>query len=272
MNCTQSIKCLIIGGCLFGLATLSNCGDDNPLLFSLEDDIALGQQLESEIAANPSEYPVIARNDNPQAYAYLESMRDDILESQAVRFKDDFEWNLYIIDQDVLNAFAAPGGYIYVYTGLIKFLDKADDLAGVMGHEIAHADRRHSSQQLQQQYGIQILLGAVLGNQGTIAQILGNIAGGAAALSFSRSDESEADEFSVRYLSETDFACNGAATFFQKLVDSGQTGGTPEFLSTHPSPANRVEDINSLADELNCSIDPINETGLTYDEFKALFD
>jgi predicted Zn-dependent protease len=257
---------------LGALFSLSNCGEDNPLLFSLQDDVALGQQLESEIAANPAEYPVLERSEHPEAYAYLESMKDQILDSDEIRYRDEFEWNLYIIDQDVLNAFAAPGGYIYIYTGLIKFLDKADDLAGVLGHEIAHADRRHSSQQLQSQYGIQILLGAVLGNQGTIAQILGNIAGGAAALKFSRDDESQADDFSVRYLSDTDYACNGAATFFQKLIDNGQSGGTPEFLSTHPSPANRVEDINELSNSLNCSVDPIAETGLTYDEFKALFE
>jgi len=71
------------------------------------------------------------------------------------KHKDDFAWQVKIIDDpETLNAFATPGGYIYVYTGLIKFLDTEDQLAGVMGHEIAHADLRHSTRQMTSSYGV----------------------------------------------------------------------------------------------------------------------
>ena len=98
------------------------------------------------------------------AYNYLQGITDEILNSGNVTYRDEFVWKIHIIEDDeVLNAFATPGGYIYVYTGLIKFLENEDDLAGVMGHEIAHSDQRHSVKQLQKMYGVQILLSVVLG-------------------------------------------------------------------------------------------------------------
>ena len=106
--------------------------------FSIEQDKELGAQVAAQIASDTS-FNILSAAEYPEAYAYLESMKNVILNSGSVSYKDEFAWKLHIIDDDVLNAFATPGGYIYVYTGLIKYLEKADDLAGVMGHEIAHA-------------------------------------------------------------------------------------------------------------------------------------
>jgi len=208
--------------------------------------------LKAEIEANPSEYPVLPYLGNESAYNYLYAMRDAILSSSEVQYKEEFDWELFIIQDDsTLNAFAAPGGYMYVYTGLIKFLQEADHLAGVLGHEIAHADQRHSTQQMTQTYGLDVLISVVAGDDpGTLAQI----ASGLAALSFSRSHETDADDHSVDYLCDTDYASNGAAAFFEKLIDQGQTGGTPAFLSTHPNPGNRVENINTRASDKGCSM------------------
>ncbi len=236
--------------------------------FSIEQDKELGAQVAAQIASDTS-FNILSAAEYPEAYAYLESMKNVILNSGSVSYKDEFAWKLHIIDDDVLNAFATPGGYIYVYTGLIKYLEKADDLAGVMGHEIAHADQRHSSKQLQKAYGVQILLSIALGEDASqLAQVAGQIAGTGAILAFSRSAETEADDFSVQYLSDTDYACNGAASFFQKLLDEGQGGSTPAFLSTHPSPDNRVADINVKADKLGCDTGTITESGFTYQDFK----
>jgi predicted Zn-dependent protease len=137
-----------------------------------------------------------------------------------------------------------------VYTGLIDYLDNESDLAGVLGHEIAHADQRHSVNQMIKQYGVQFLLDVAVGEN---SAGLKQVAGGLAGLSFSRSDESEADEYSVRYLCTTGYKGNGAAEFFRKLEAEGQGGSTPEFLSTHPSPDKRVESIDELASDLKCS-------------------
>lgn len=232
-------------------AVYVSCDPDGGInLFSLNDDKQLGLQLRDEILANPAEYPVLPEAQYPQAYQHLRRIRDEILNSGQLNHKDDFTWEVYIIrDDNTLNAFCAPGGYIFVYTGIIKFLQSEDDFAGVMGHEIAHADRRHSTDQMTQQYGIQTLLEVVLGNnQGVIT----DMAAGLLQLSFSRKHENEADEYSVKYLCATDYAANGAAGFFQQLIDQGQTGQVPAFLSTHPSEANRVQNINQEATDRNC--------------------
>ncbi len=252
---------------LLGLSTFWSCDKNGDVvLFSIENDKQLGAQVAAEIEADES-FVILSPEEYPDAYNYLQDMTDNILASDEVTYKDEFVWKIHIIDDDVLNAFCTPGGYIYVYTGLIKYLERADDLAGVMGHEIAHADQRHSSKQLQRAYGIQILLSIALGEESSqLAQMVGQIAGTGATLAFSRDAESEADDYSVEYLSDTDYACNGAASFFQKLLDSGQSGG-PEFLSTHPSPDNRVEDINAKADELACDKTAVSETGFTYQDF-----
>ncbi len=232
------------------MAIYTSC-DRPPNIFTVEQDKELGAQLAQQVASNPQEFPLLPES-YTTAYTYLRAMRDEILASPEVKFKDDFTWELKIIQNDtVLNAFCAPGGYIYVYTGLMKYLDKVDHLAGVLAHEIAHADQRHSTAQMTSQYGLQLLIDVASGNA-TSAQ-LAQIAGGLTSLGFSRSHEKDADDHSVDYLQSTRYACNGAAGFFTKLEAQGQTSSVPAFLSTHPDPDNRITKINDRATELGCS-------------------
>ena len=245
-----------------GCSKDKNPDDKSFNLFSVDKDIQLGQQLDQEIRSKPSEYPILSETQYPEAYAHLRRIRDNILNSGEVFYKDRFEWKVAIIEDDeTLNAFAAPGGYIYVYTGIIKYLDSEYQLAGVMGHEIAHADRRHSTDQMTKSYGLSILLSAALGDQSAITQI----AGGLLSLSFSRSDESEADEYSVIYLCPTEYQADGAASFFEKITQAGGPS-VPTFLSTHPNPENRVEEIKSKANQLACQ--GSGTFDLRYQEFK----
>lgn len=253
------------------LLVLPACDENNDfVIFSIEDDKALGLQVSEQIASDPTQFPILDPVQYKSAYSYLQGITDEILNNGNVTYKDEFTWKVHIIqDDNTLNAFATPGGYIYVYTGLIKFLDNEDDLAGVMGHEIAHADQRHSVKQLQKMYGIQMLLSIVLGdNPSQLETIAGQIAGSLAGLSFSRAHEEEADEYSVIYLSETPYQCNGAHSFFTKLMEEELTGNTPKFLSTHPNPADRIEDINIKANELSCSTSPFAPA--TYQDFKNM--
>lgn len=237
-------------------------------LFSLQDDIDLGAQVDQEIKSS-GEFNILNKSTNAAAYAYLEAMKEQILAGGEITFKDEFVWELNIIDDDsTLNAFCTPGGYIYVYTGLIKYLDNSSSLAGVLGHEMAHADRRHSSKQMQQQYGISILLDLLSGEDGDPG-LLANVAASLTGLAFSRADEKQADEYSVKYLCPTDFDAAGAASFFEKIGSSG----TPAFLSTHPDPDNRVQNITADAAALSCSPDMEDPlvNGISYSAFKALF-
>jgi predicted Zn-dependent protease len=235
-------------------------------IFSIQDDKNLGLQVKQEIANDPATYPVIPRSSNPSAYTYLEGIRNDILAAGSVTHKDDFAWEVYIIkDDNTQNAFCTPGGYIYVYTGLIKFLDDKSSLAGVIGHEMAHADKRHSTELLTKEYGLQFLLDIVLGkNQGAITQVLS----GLTTLSFSRANETEADKYSVVYLCSSRYQADGAANFFQKILDIGAPN-PPAFLSTHPNPDNRVQNIRSEATTEGCvtEIDQ-NENINSYTTFK----
>lgn len=249
---------------------LVGCKDDNKetvLLFSPEKDVELGAQLKAEIFASPTEYPLLDSVQYKSAYDYIRGLKDSILNTGEIGYKDEFAWEVYIIEDDqTLNAFASPGGYIFFYTGLIKYLDNEDDLMGVMGHEIAHADRRHSVKQMQRQYGINLLLSIVLGNEpGQISQILAGIAGNGTLLAFSRDAETEADLYSVDYLSKTPYRCDGAKTFFQKLTAAGSQA-PPKFLSTHPPAADRVQNIETKALEIGC--DTNYYSPLSYQTFK----
>ncbi len=258
----------ISGAILLGLAlAFSGCKKGNSSgvnLFSIANDKELGRQTDSLILASPGEYPVLPRAQYPEAYGHIERITQTILDGGEVFYKDEFDWEVKLIqDDNTLNAFCTPGGYIYVYTGLIKYLDAEHELAGVMGHEIAHADRRHSTSALTKQYGVTFLLQVLLGKDR--AQFA-EIAAGVIGLQFSKANESDADENSVKFLCPTEYHADGAAAFFEKLVAEGDGGGN-DFFSTHPSPDKRVENIKAEKGELGCT--GAGSFDARYADFKA---
>ena len=267
------IGVLLIGVGLF-FAGQSGCVKDGGRqqfnLFTMEQDKEFGQQLEKEIESKPKEYPLVPREKMPKVYEKLESICQSILESGEVKLKDEFVWKMHVIDAPTLNAFCAPGGYIYFYTGLLKYLDTEAQVAGVMGHEMAHADCRHSTKQMTKDYGISTLLGILVGdNAGELTKIAAQMAGSLAGLKFSRDDESEADKCAVRYLSKTKYKPTGVAGFFEKLKAEQKGGKMPEFLSTHPSDEHRIAAIY----EACAGIDMTGKSDFEqeYKEFKAKY-
>ncbi len=227
---------------LVATLSLSSCtsrdGDFN--FFSIEDDESLGARFNDEILNDPGSYPILNEQNYSEVYDRLNSMVQKILKSDDILHREEFAWKVHILQNDtILNAFCTPGGYIYVYTGLIKYLDSEDQLAGVIGHEMAHADLRHSTEQMTRNTGVKIVLHLFFGD----GSVLGDMAGGIAGLSFSRGDETEADLQSVRYLYDTDYDPRGVARFFEKMEQKGETLGPMVFLSTHPNPENRVKKI-----------------------------
>ncbi len=210
-------------------------------LFTVEQDKQLGAQVAGEIESDPNQFPILDSASNKEVYQYLYKVRDKILNTGKVDFKDDFRWRLRVVKNDsTLNAFCTPGGYIYIYTGILKFLDSEAELAGVLGHEMGHADMRHSTRQMTQMFGVQILLDVLAGDREALKQVTGALVG----LKFSRNHEIEADERSVHYLCSTDWDAAGGAGFFEKIQSMGG-GKTPEFLSTHPDPGNRIENFQN---------------------------
>ncbi|WP_181305367.1 M48 family metalloprotease [Rufibacter sp. XAAS-G3-1] len=261
---------------LLSSVLLTSCGDKNgdTVFFPIENDLQLGMQVSQQAdSLYASKGQLLDRNSpNPRtraAYAHLDQIVERILESGQVTYRDEFPWDVKIIDdKNVQNAFATPGGHIYVFTGLISYLDNEDQLAGVLGHEIAHADQRHSIKQLQKQYGISVISGLILGSEaGGLERVITQAGGQFLGLKFSRDYEREADEFSVLYLGATDYyACDGAAGFFQKMQALENRGTPPEFASTHPAPGNRIQDIQAHARQRGCKTETASNTG--FQEFK----
>jgi beta-barrel assembly-enhancing protease len=240
-------------------------------LFSDSDDVTLGQQLDEEIRSSPEEYPILTTH--PHVKEYVVGIGERILRSQHIQKRDVYPYEFEIIhDDSTINAFCTPGGYIYVYTGLLHFLDNEATLAGVIGHEIAHAERRHATRRISAYYGTQILLAVALGqNPGILEQIAANLFTGLGFLANSRSDERESDRYSMMYLQDTEYYPGAIRFFFDKILEQqpGRGGSFERLLSTHPLPQDRVAYVEQTAKEKNFP-EP-NEGNLfrnRYQEFK----
>jgi len=176
----------------------------------------------------------------------VESYIDDLGQSLArVSGRSHLTYRFHVVDTDEVNAFAVPGGYLYVNRGLIEAAESESELAGVLGHEIGHVVGKHSARQLTQQYGLSMLASLALGeNPGMLAQLTAQIVATGAVTRYSREMESEADAYGVRELYDAGIDPNGLATFFRKLEEmrGGAGGGSLEkFFSTHPEPGDRAE-------------------------------
>jgi predicted Zn-dependent protease len=175
------------------------------------------------------------------------------IEPQTRVFRADapsWPWVVNVIDSDERNAFCMPGGRIMVYSGLINQLALSDDeLAIVLGHEIGHALREHSREQVSQAIAAQagIDAGTTLLGLNTGAADIAN-AGYQALIAtrFSRTDETEADQIGLELSARAGYDPRAGLTLWQKMMSASQAGRPPEFLSTHPAEANRVRTINAL--------------------------
>jgi len=235
---------------LFSAVIISSCsGSGGFNMFSDSEDVKLGQDVSAEMLKNQAEYPVF-RGD-PSVKSYIDQrIFQQILASPKIAKRSVYNYKIELIaDDNTLNAFALPGGNVYIYTGLLKFLDSEAALAGVLGHEIAHAEKRHATQRMTKYYGVQFLVGMVLGSQpNKIAEVASNLFVGLAFLANSRSDEDEADKYSVEYLKDTRFYPGAVKFFFEEMRDDGlissKSNKVATFLSTHPDPVNRIAKTN----------------------------
>lgn len=183
---------------------------------------------------------------DPQVVQYVQGVSNRVLQF-ASRDRRGVQWKVHVIDDPkTVNAFATPGGYLYVYTGLLLAADNEAELAGVMGHEAGHVVGRHSARAMVQAFGLQTVLGMALGQKpNQLAAVAANLAGGGAMLAHGRGQELEADEYGVRYTALAGYDPRGLVTFFQKLqAKEGRTPGVLKWLSTHPPSAERVQKLD----------------------------
>ncbi len=207
-------------------------------LYSLEKEIALGKQLAEEVQrqAKLVEDPLISE--------YINRIGQNLVRNSDARVPFTFQ----VIEGDSPNAFALPGGYVFVYTALIKIADEEDELAAAMAHEIAHVAARHMTRQATKSQIVSlagipasVILGGGLG--GAVIRQGANVGVNAAFLRFSRRDESEADYLGVQYLYAAGYDPTGAISIFEKLesLERKQPGTVARIFSTHPMDATRIE-------------------------------
>lgn len=192
-----------------------------------------------------------ALNRNPAHVQRVRAITQRLIPATAAFRKDapGWNWEVNVIESPQVNAWAMPGGKIAVYSGLIEKLNLTDDeLAAILGHEIAHALREHgrerASQQLVQDIGVSVL-SAVTGI-GAVGQDLASlVADVTIGLPYSRKFEREADRIGVELAARAGYDPRAAITVWQKMAKLGN-GGTPEFLSTHPSDESRIKDLQEV--------------------------
>ena len=192
-----------------------------------------------------------ALNADPELTQRVRAIASRIAPQTAVFRRDApaWKWEVNVISSDELNAFCMPGGKIVFYSGLIRRLNLSDDeIAIVMGHEVAHALREHSREQVSQAIAAQTAIGvgaALLGISG-VGDLASTAYEALVATKFSRSDESEADTIGLELTARAGYDPRAGISLWQKMMKANQGGQGLEFLSTHPAEANRVKQIESL--------------------------
>ncbi len=227
------------------------CKKDSIGLISREQETELGRKVDSLITNSPEQFPVLDTGLYHDAYATADTLLQEILQSGHLQRKNAFDYQLKIIDRDMLHAFAVPGGYLYFYSGLIHLLDNGAQFAGVMAHMAVHVDRRHITGNLESAYHIDQLMSVTWNNNPAVLdEITGYLTRVSGPATFSSRQEYEADEYTVKFLADTDYEPRGILYFYEKLNQSLQAGHVPEFLNIHADPGNRLESIEKVWEEL----------------------
>lgn len=256
----KSILSILLGGILVlqscstvavtGRSQLNLVNDSDVLTSSLTQ---YGDYMKTaKKSTNKTQTAMVTRVGKKIAAATEQYLRTNGLEREI----KNYSWEFNLVQSDEVNAFCMPGGKIVVYEGIMKLISSEDELAVIVGHEVAHAVAKHSnermSQQILAQYGSQALATALSNKSAVTQQIAGTVYGlgtqYGVMLPFSRKHESEADYMGLVFMKIAGYNPDAAVTFWKKM--SAQGGTTPEFLSTHPSDSRRIDDINKALPEI----------------------
>lgn len=218
---------------LAGCATTSPQGERSFVLISTEQEVAIGAGVDQNIR---QEFALLE-------HATINSYIDGIGQRIAAHSdRRDIGYTFTVLDDELVNAFAAPGGYIYITTGLLQAAGSEAEVAAVLGHEIGHVVGRHSVRRLQTAYGVGLAADLVLGDSQTLQTIIG-LATNVVLLKNGRDAEFEADEFGVKYSAAAGYDPRQMLTFFETLLAmqaSPSPGGVAGWFSTHPATEDRI--------------------------------
>jgi beta-barrel assembly-enhancing protease len=251
----RTFRHLVVVGCLGGAGVAAGCAPQ----VSTQQEVQLGAQYSAQINR---QMPML----NDQATLnYVNQIGQQLA---AIADPRGIRYHFYVVNSDVVNAFALPGGYVYVNRGLIERADNVSEFAGVLAHEIGHVAERHSIEQLQRaqqaNMGLQVLYGVLLGRNPSGVEQAGIQVGGSAVFAgYGRDAEREADAVGVGYMVRAGYNPNGMATFFQELLEmqQRQPSRVEQWFSTHPTTQERVNNTRAIIAQTPGA----NSPGLTTD-------
>jgi len=210
-------------------------GKKSFILISDQQESSLGKSVAEEVLK--TEKPL----EDSLWQAYLTEVGEKIV---RVSDRSNLPFHFTVLDNDQINAFATPGGYLFFYTGILRMMESEDELAAVMAHEISHVVGRHSVKTIQTYYGGAIALSLLLGDdmENEVGRIT-SLVFGLALQGYGRKNEHEADEFGLHYMAKASYNPNGAVTMFEKLASfSGEKkrGFFENLTATHPETRERI--------------------------------
>jgi len=243
---TVALAALVLGGCA---TTGINRGQIN--IITSDEEVKMGQEFSVEVAKQYEVY------NNAAVTAYVQSVG-----ARIVRHCDrkDIEYHFSVIKKDELNAFALPGGYVYVYTGLMKDVDDEAQLAAVIAHEVGHVAARHATERLTTMYGYQFVVSLILGeNPNAYAKLVADIFSTGGFLAYSRANEYEADQLGATYLYAAGYDPNGMIELMGKLknMESREPSKLETLLATHPPTSERQARVQTEVNALAKLVSPV---------------
>ena len=254
----------LMGG--LALSLLSGCavnpltGQEELMFFSEDKDVELGEKYAPEIeTALGGRFP----DENLQNYV-------DRIGQRIARFchRPDIAYYFTVVDQKAINAFAVPGGYVFITSGLLEELDSEAQLAAILGHEVGHIVARDTMAALSQQIGMTALLGAAagVGGRGSGDLVAGTaFISGVLSLQYSRDDEKAADLVGMAYMIQTGYDPR-AAVETMRILQELQTLRPIEFFSTHPNPENRVAYLEERIERRYATLDVLKMGTTDYEQ------
>ncbi len=250
-----------ITGCALNRAT----GERHLNLISESQEIAMGQQADSQVVASVGLYP------NNDLQRYVQDLGAKIAKTSE---RPNLPWTFRVVDDPSVNAFALPGGFIYVTRGLMTYVENEAELAGVVGHEIGHVTAQHSVHTMSSQELTQLGVTAGMMIKPELQRYgqLVNTGLGLLYLKYSRDDESQADHLGLRYMLREGSDPRQLIQVFEMLsrVSASSGGGSlPVWLETHPSPENRSENIQKELDSLRIDFSRLS---VNRDSYLSLID
>ena len=246
----QIIVATILALLFIGCSKAPITGRNQLIMVSPQQELALGFESAKQVLQKERV------STDPQKTSMVTRIGQRIAQVATAQYPTakNFTWEFFVIDNDEeANAFCLPGGKVFVYTGIFKYAANDDELAAVMGHEIGHALARHGAERMSSgqlaQMGGQVL-GAVMQSRGNpqntaaVMQAFGIGTQLGIMLPHSRTQEYEADHIGLVLAAKAGYDPRSALSFWEKFGSSGKT--PPEYLSTHPAPANRISQIKAL--------------------------